>query len=260
MGNYAYGAIVILVVATVLATPLATRAEIVGAWLFDEGSGATTKDATGQQADGELLGGADWDTGRFGGGILFDGSTGHVQIPDPDQVLIPPNMTAMAWVKLESVAGNHSILEQYDWAGDLGAYAFRTNGAALQCYVIWGVDAPVAQGGTLATDVWTHCAFSYDGSTLLVFQDGEQVGELSPPNGDLNPSNKSLSVGVRGDTKDVHWMAGVMDEVALFDTALPADEIKAIATADASLAATVLGVDVNDKAAVRWAMLKSAVW
>lgn len=252
-------ALATLIAVTALARPIAARAEIVGAWLFEEGSGATTEDATGQQADGELIGGAEWDTGRFGAGILFDGSTGHVQIPDPDQALIPPNMTAMAWVKFENLAGNHSILEQYDWAGDLGAYAFRTNGAQLQCYVIWGVDAPVAAGGTLEVDVWTHCAFSYDGSTLRVYQDGEQVAELSPPNGDLNPSNKSLSVGVRGDTKDVHWMAGVMDEVALFDTALPEDEIRAIATTDAGLAATVLAVAAKGKVAVRWASLKSAL-
>ena len=257
MGNRAYRAFVTLVVAAALATPLVARAEIIGAWLFDEGSGATTEDATGQQADGELIGGADWDTGRFGGGILFDGSTGHVEIPDPDQALIPPNMTAMAWVRLDNVAGNHSILEQYDWAGDLGAYAFRTNGPALECYLIWGVDAPVAQGGALEEGVWTHTAFSYDGSTLVIYQDGEPVGELSPPNGDLNPSLKSLSVGVRGDTKDVHWMAGAMDEVALFDTALSEDEIKAIATTDASLAATELAVDAKGKAAVRWATLKS---
>lgn len=249
--------------ATILATAtlvIPARAEIVGAWLFDEGAGASTEDATGQQADGELIGGADWDTGRFGAGILFDGSTGHVEIADPDQVLIPGQMTAMAWVKFENLAGNHSILEQYDWAGELGAYAFRTNGAALQCFAIWGVDAPDTMGGTLEADVWTHCAFSYDGSTLRVYQDGEQVAERDIPNGDFNPSNKSLSVGVRGDTKDTHWMAGVMDEVALFDTALSEDEMRAIGASDTSLAITVLAVvEARAKLAVSWAGLKSTM-
>ncbi len=253
MPKHAHFALAIL-----LLTPaFAARGELIGAWLFEEGSGGTTVDASGQQADGELVGGADWDAGKYGGGIVFDGSTGHVEVPDPDQVLIPPAMTAMAWVKFDNVAGNHSILEQYDWAGELGAYAFRTNGAQLQCYVIWGVDAPVTTGGALETDIWTHCAFSYDGDTLRLYQDGENVGELAVANGDLNPSNKSLSMGVRGDTKDVHWLAGAMDEVALFDTALSEDEINAIATADASLASTVLAVDPKGKAAVRWATLKS---
>jgi hypothetical protein len=115
----------------------------------------------------------------------------------------------------------------------------------------------VTTGGALETDTWTHCAFSYDGDTLRLYQDGEQVGELSVPNGDLNPSNKSLSIGVRGDTKNVHWLAGSMDEVAIFDTALPEDEIHAIATSGASLASTVLAVDATGKTAVRWAALKS---
>jgi hypothetical protein len=245
--------------ALLLSPVFAARSEIVGAWLFDEGSGGTTQDSAGLQADGELIGGADWDAGRFGGGILFDGSTGHVEVPDPDQVLIPPVMTAMAWVRFDDLAGNHSILEQYDWADGLGAYAFRTNGAQLQCYAIWGVDAPVAAGGALEADTWTHCAFSYDGDTLSLYQDGENVGELSIPNGDLNPSNKSLSIGVRGDTKDTHWLAGSMDEVAIFNTALSADEIHEIATMDASLAVTVLAVDAKGKTAMRWATLKTGV-
>ncbi|MBT3265993.1 LamG domain-containing protein [Candidatus Poribacteria bacterium] len=256
MGKRAFCTFVTLLVGATLVAPLASRADIVGAWLFDEGAGAAAADTTGQGSAGELIGGLDWTDGRYGSGIAFDGASGHVEIADPGQVLIPPTMTAMAWVNLADVSGNHSILEQYDWADGLGAYAFRTNGTALQCYGIWGVDAPVAEGGSLEAGVWTHCAFSYDGATLRVYQDGAQVGEMTTANGDFLPSAKSLSVGVRGDTKDVHWMAGAMDEVAIFDTALRADEINAIAGSDVGLGANV-AVEAAGKTAVRWAALKT---
>ena len=70
-------------------------------------------------------------------------------------------------------------------------------------------------------------------------------------------SNKSLSIGVRGDTKDVHWMAGVIDEVAVFDTALSLKEIQTIFKSPTGLLGAVLAVgSPQSKLAVTWGHLK----
>ena len=74
---------------------------------------------------------------------------------------------------------------------------------------------------------------------------------------DLLPSNKSLSIGVRGDTKDVHWMAGVIDEAAVFDTALSLKEIQTIFESPNGLKGTVLAVgSPRSKLTVTWGQLK----
>ena len=81
--------------------------------------------------------------------------------------------------------------------------------------------------------------------------------EQSRPEFRFAPSNKSLSIGVRGDTKDVHWMAGVIDEVAVFDTALSLKEIQTIFKSPTGLLGAVLAVgSPQSKLTVTWGQLK----
>jgi hypothetical protein len=230
--------------------------ELIAAWPMDEGEGEEIHDASGNGHTGEFLGNPEWDDGRFGTGIRFHGSPDHIEVPDPDHKLTPKNITLVAWINLDNITGNHSILEQYDWVGDLGTHAWRTNGAALQFYVIWGVDAPNANGGTLPVNEWVHVAATYDGENILTWIDGEVAGTaVDPQQRDLNPSDKSLSFGVRGDTKDTHWMEGVMDEVAIFDEALSQEEIQTIM--NSGLQTTILDVSPLGGLSTAWGRIKN---
>jgi hypothetical protein len=233
-------------------------AEPVGIWLFDENKGDAVKDATGKNKDdGKFIGGVKWDSGgKHGSALKFDGATGHVEIPDPDHRLTPPNITLMAWVRMTDVGGTHSILEQYDWAGTFGCHAFRTTGAQLQLWVIWGPAGDNIVGGSLKADTWHHVAGTYDGQNIRVFIDGKLVGEKAGAKKNLAPSSKSLSIGVRGDTKDVHWFGGLIDEAAVFDTALTEKEIAAIANNPGGLSAQFLAVSPQGKSAMTWGTLK----
>ena len=92
-----------------------TSAEVVGVWLFDENKGDTVK-GQGYNHDGEFAGGVKWEkAGKFGSAVRFNGTTGHIEIPDPEHTLTPKHITLMAWVKVDNVAGTKSIMEQYDW-------------------------------------------------------------------------------------------------------------------------------------------------
>jgi hypothetical protein len=234
----------------------ASSAEVVAVWLMDEGSGEEIGDASGNGHTGDFFGDPGWDDGKFGKGVLFHGAPDHIEAPDPDHELTPPNITLMAWIKLDNISGTHSILEQYDWAGDLGTHVLRTNGANVEFNVIWGVEAPLAGGGTLTADEWIHVAGTYDGADLTLWIDGEKAGEgKDPQKRALNPSNKSLSFGVRGDTKDIHWMQGIIDEAAIFDEALSQNEIKNIM--DNGLQSAVLAVSSSGKLATAWGRVKS---
>ena len=71
----------------------------------------------------------------------------------------------------------------------------------------------------------------------------------------LMPSDKSLSFGVRGDTKDVHWMMGTLDEAAIFDEALSEEEIQNIM--DSGLQAAVLAVSSSGRLATTWGSMKN---
>ena len=232
-------------------------ANVVAAWLLDEGKGEEIKDASGNGHTGEFFGNPEWTDGKLGKGIRFHGAPDHIEVPDPDHKLTPKHITLVCWLNLDNVSGNHSILEQYDWAGDLGTYAWRTNGVALQFYVIWGVDAPNANGGTLNANEWMHVAATYDGADIKTWINGK-VAATATGSRDLNPSNKSLSIGVRGDTKDIHWMQGVMDEIAIFDEALTEKEIQDIMNSPRGLAGLYLAVNPKGKMATTWSYIKGS--
>ena len=232
-------------------------AELVAMWLLDEGTGEKIRDDSGNGHTGEFFGNPEWTNGKFGKGIQFHGASDHIEVLDPDHKLTPKHITMVAWLNLDNVSGNHSILEQYDWAGNLGTHAWRTNGTALQFYVIWGTDAPYADGGTLKAGEWMHVAATYDGANIKTWIDGQVVATATDPNKrDLNPSDKSLSIGVRGDTKDVHWMQGALDEIAIFDEALTEKEIQQIMNAPSGLSGIYLAVSPKDKLATTWCKIK----
>ena len=229
-------------------------AKLVAAWLFDENSGATVKDSVSSVV-GNIKDGVAWDTGKFKSALKFDGKSGQVDIPDPKNTLTPKNITLTAWVKLNDVTGIKSIAEQYDWAGTFGTHAFRMDGAQVQLWVIWGPGGDNAEGGAVKAGEWTHIAGSYDGETVRTYINGKMVAEKKLAKKDLVASSKSLSIGVRSDSKDVQWMTGSIDEVAIYDSALSeADLAKTMGGLSASLTA----VSPQDKMPTVWAGLKES--
>jgi len=54
--------------------------DVIGLWLFDEQSGQTIKDSSGNGNDGEALGKFKRAPGKFGGGLEFPGADGKNHI------------------------------------------------------------------------------------------------------------------------------------------------------------------------------------
>src|SRR3990167_9799803 len=70
---------------------------LVGYWTFDEGSGTTANDSSGNNNTGALINGPTWTTGKIGGALSFDGvddrvSTGAFSIGST-------NFSMSGWVK-----------------------------------------------------------------------------------------------------------------------------------------------------------------
>lgn len=230
-------------------------ANAVAIWLLDEGKGEEIKDSSGNGHTGKFVGKPEWADGKIGKGVKFNGSTSHIEVDDPDQKLTPKHITMLAWVNLDNVAGTHAILEQYDWVASLGTYCLRTVDATVYFAPIWGVDSILAQGGDLKAGQWMHIAATYDGKDAKALVNGKIVATgTDAQKRDLIPSKKSLSIGVRGDTKDIHWMAGVLDEIAIYDEALSENDIQKIMNSGLS---KILAVSSLDKLSATWGNIKT---
>src|SRR5215813_9877379 len=97
----------ILVACTFLVYPLWATAQTSGlaaAYGFNETSGSTVIDASGNNNTGTLSSGVTRSTqGKFGSALVFNGTNAQVTIPDSPSLHLTTAMTLEAWVKPSAV-------------------------------------------------------------------------------------------------------------------------------------------------------------
>ena len=77
-------------------TPLASG--LVGAWSFNEGSGATARDSSANANHGTLVGPATWDpAGKYGAALSFSGLGGNITVPHASSLNLSSSYTLEAW-------------------------------------------------------------------------------------------------------------------------------------------------------------------
>ena len=80
-----------------------TDSYAVAYWHLDEGSGSTAYDSSGSNKHGALKTGSSWTEGLFEAGVLLDGDTGRVQIPELlSNSGIFNELTIEAWIMVYS--------------------------------------------------------------------------------------------------------------------------------------------------------------
>ena len=109
---------------------------VMGVWLFNEGSGNTIKDYSANGNDGEISS-PKWIDGVFGGALEFHGVDDYAEVPDDDTLDAELNdgFTIMLWTQM------------YNADTDGGVYV----------------------------NIWYHVTVTYDGDTLSVYYGGDLV-------------------------------------------------------------------------------------
>jgi hypothetical protein len=197
-------------------SPAVTIDDAIGIWLFDDGKGETTADATKNGNDGKLMEGPTWVDGKFGGGLSFDVEGPFVRIQVPSVNL--SSWTAMIWIyPTNPRAGHYQGLIQ-SWPNG-GEFQIDGNGA---------VGVHPVYGGSLEAEEWSHVGVLIESNQLQVYINGEAV--TSGAIGAVTLGN----IGI-GDLYEVpagfnYKFSGIVDEVAIFKTAIAEDDIRDIMT------------------------------
>ncbi len=206
----------------------AELAGLVGWWKFDDAPGATAKDSSGGNHNGTLVGNAKFGKGKIGGAIDLDGKGSFVRIADKSAFDITSQITLAAWVNLRSVPSDWTaIVTKGDtaWrlstAGNESKFHFPMNNYET---FLGGID-----GETLVNfNEWHHVTGVYDGSDLRLYVDGK-LDASTPATGAIARNEFAVLIGENSE-RTGRSFDGLLDDVRIYNYALPESEIKALAT------------------------------
>ena len=199
---------------------------LVAAYGFDNGTGTTTPDQSGNNNNGTLTN-ATWagpTTGKYGNALSFNGTNAWVTVPDSNSLDLTTGMTLEAWVRPNSVV-NYRTLILKERPGELvyGVYSSTDTGRPSANATIAGSSRELVGTSAIPVAAWTHLAVTYDGATLRLFVNGTQASQLAAA-GAMPTSTSPLRIG--GNAVWAEWFNGLIDEVRIYSRALSAGEIQ----------------------------------
>ena len=199
---------------------------------FDETSGTTAADATGNSWNGTLVNGPLWATGKSGNAVDLDGTNDYVSLPT-GVLSSCTTCTVAAWVNLDAVS---TWMRIFDFGTGTSTYMFLTpkNGSkaksALRSRTMARVNKSLMGTSALATGGWHHVAVTLNGATGTLYVDGVQVGQNTAMT--LKPSDMGSTtqnwIG-RSQFSADPYLNGKVDDFRIYSRALTASEIAALA-------------------------------
>jgi len=230
----------------ILFSPLAS-AKTVALWLCDD-SGGTLKDSSGNGHDGTLEGKTSFVEGKYGNALELHGKPDCVKVTGSNDLTGATAMTVEMWLKAKQQAPYHIPLSKgLKGPGHWEIYLLAGPGH-FSTYI---PDLGDFTGSHSVTDdEWHHCAMIWDGSSIRLFVDGEQVNDWGGLKGKkIVVDDQDLHIG--NEWTNDNWHTGLLDEIRISDTALDAKDFGF----DKSLAQ--VAVDKIGKIATSWGNLKN---
>ena len=195
---------------------------LVAAYGFNEGTGSETLDASGNFNTGTISG-ATWAPGRYGNGLSFNAKGNRVNINDSYLLNLSSEMTLEAWVYVEKKTGLKAVISKRK-SGGL-SYGLYVRGLRPLASISLGRKTYKVKGTyNLLMNTWIHLAATYDGSTLLLYVDGNQVGSITAIGEPISVSGNPVSIG-SDEVFGRKQFRGSIDEVRIYNRALTQGEV-----------------------------------
>jgi hypothetical protein len=236
---------------------------LMGYWPLDDGDGTVARDASGNGHNGTLDNGPTW-TGesKIGAGALaFDGADDRVSI-DAFDVVGGDGITIACWFNAsnldtpgndprmvsKAIGGNnedHWFMLSSSREGGIKILRFRlrTDGVTAE--------KKAHPDGTIELGVWIHAAVTWDGSTMRIYKNGVEVGNMAKA-GTLDvDSSVNMAIGNQPDGAENRPFDGIIDDVAIWNRPLAPGEIGELMANGVPAA-----VEPGGKLAITWGDIK----
>lgn len=210
---------------------IVNNTNLVAAYGFNENTGTTVGDNSGNNNNGTLTNGPVWSaSGKYGAAILFDGTNDFVNVNDASSLDLTSGMTMEAWVNPSIVTGFKTVICK-DRSTTSFTYILSANNNASNVsnqrpnsrLRIGSANQVVAGTSKLPLNTWTHIASTYDGATFRFYMNGVQVSSLAIA-GSITVTANPLRIGGTPSLTG-QYFAGLIDEVRIYNRALSQQEI-----------------------------------
>jgi len=223
---------------------------------FDEGQGTTAKDQTANKHDGKITK-AEWVQGQFGKALKFNGKDSFVEIEYTDDFNITEGITLSAWVLA-------NVPFATVWKGiinakksNYGPYLLQTGAGSVGELGIYfkGAWTYLQTKTPLEAKTFHYLVGTYDQKNgMHIYYDGKLDDGAGSAGAKLGPidanADEGVAIGHNYGLADRFW-DGVIDEVAIYNRALTADEVAQLYKAPPSFA-----VDFAGKLSTTWGQIK----
>lgn len=201
----------------------------VAEWKFDEKSGATVNDTSGNANTGTITG-ASWTQGKIGSGLSFNGTSSYVSVSDPSNgsLDIGPNQdfTVGFWIK-GAGTGSRKPLAKFNVDSSSVGWGFYHSSSTLYMKIGDGNSSIYEQGITNALDGrWHHIMYTLDrDGNCSRYKDGVLIGTTSCTSWastDLSNSNNLFigsNIGPNG------YFQGEIDHIQIYNYVRTAAQI-----------------------------------
>lgn len=197
----------------------------VGQWSFNEGSGATAGDASGNNLTGTLADAPTWSTAAApagvptspGGGscLLFNGTSNYVRLGDLPALRFSSTLSFEAWVYPTAAQDGMLINKENEYeiarfADGSIQWAFQ-NASPGWAWVRTGIVAPL--------NTWSHIGVTYENGVVTAYLNGTQVGSAYAGTGTIGYRGGECWIG--GRQAGGQYFKGALDEVRVWNTVRP---------------------------------------
>jgi PKD repeat protein len=210
-------------------------ADLAASFKFDEGSGTSTADSSGNSNTGTLLNGVTWVPGMTGSALKFDGANGRVKVAQSASLEPATGVTVSLWGKIDgTVSGSNADLLRKEAPGQ-GGYVLRwswSNGTISWLIVRNNgafIEARDSQATTAYVGGWHHFVGTYDAASGIakLYVDGALHGSASGGPSPMEHTDDLYLMYVNYPTEVA--VPGTLDDVRVFKRALSATEVQALA-------------------------------
>jgi RHS repeat-associated protein len=201
-------------------------------WHMDEnptGSAPQIRDATGNAFNGTAFGSmqsTDLVSGIIGNAIHFNGTNDYIDVANATG-LNPTKITVSAWVNPSTWSADYTALvSKQESASPWKIFDLRKKPGSQNIQAAMAINGSedTVTGGLISTNTWQQVAFTYDGETINIYNNGTLTGSNASPSGDLQAGSSDLNFGRNPWAS--RFFNGSLDEIEISNVARDSNWIK----------------------------------